>query len=406
MSVQSRTIVIITERYPYSGSEGFLYDEFDEINRSFKKVFYFPIAESSEFVISESKNVTIDKSLIHAKENFQRNILTRHPILVLRFFFTELFFSKRWFYIITHLRSFFRQLNHALHLANALKRQVGNLPRNTIYYSVWMNNGALAFSILKYQGVIEKYNFRVNGFDIFDERHPGNYMPFRIVNFKMASKIVVLSLVGLEYLNSKSKFGNKLIVNYSGINENGINPFVQDAEFTIVSCSNLVSLKRVNLIVDALKLLDFNLNWLHFGDGPERMAIENNIKTLPKNIRAKLYGFVTKDEMKQIYLSKPINLFLHVSNTEGLGMAIIEAQSYGIPGLCCAAGGVVDVVNAQTGILMPVEVSAQEIANHISEFRTSPMNTTVFRNMVRNHFRSKFSIDSNFKELMKIFESN
>jgi glycosyltransferase involved in cell wall biosynthesis len=136
------------------------------------------------------------------------------------------------------------------------------------------------------------------------------------------------------------------------------------------------------------------------------MAIENNIKTLPKNIRAKLYGFVTKDEMKQIYLSKPINLFLHVSNTEGLGMAIIEAQSYGIPGLCCAAGGVVDVVNAQTGILMPVEVSAQEIANHISEFRTSPMNTTVFRNMVRNHFRSKFSIDSNFKELMKIFESN
>ena len=58
-----------------------------------------------------------------------------------------------------------------------------------------------------------------------------------------------------------------------------------------------------------------------------------------------------------------ILLFIHTSETEGLGMSIIEAQGFGIPAVVLGVGGVVDIVNEQTGIVLSPNATNQEIAN-------------------------------------------
>ena len=59
----------------------------------------------------------------------------------------------------------------------------------------------------------------------------------------------------------------------------------REAIYRIVSCSNIIPLKRVNLIVGALGKLnkkrpDLDIEWIHFGDGEEKDVIEKMAKTV------------------------------------------------------------------------------------------------------------------------------
>ena len=118
-----------------------------------------------------------------------------------------------------------------------------------------------------------------------------------------------------------------------------------------------------------------------------------------------ILGHKTQAEIQQFYSSQPIHLFLHVSRTEGLGMAIIEAQSYGIPQMCCAAGGVVDVVTEKTGVLLPVIIEPTELACEIEKFIKSDWNREDIRPSIQKAFTEKFEIGKNFIEMNKLLNS-
>jgi len=46
--------------------------------------------------------------------------------------------------------------------------------------------------------------------------------------------------------------------------------------FRLISCSNLIPIKRVELIIRALSQVeDLEIDWTHFGDGTERDSIKN-----------------------------------------------------------------------------------------------------------------------------------
>ena len=116
-------------------------------------------------------------------------------------------------------------------------------------------------------------------------------------------------------------------------------------------------------------------------------------------------GNVENEFIIDFYKKESVNLFMHVSETEGLGMAIIEAQSFGIPAICCAAGGVKEVISKNSGILLEVETTPEKIANTILEFIDSEMNTDEFKTTTRNHFQQNFSIKNNIKKFIKIIEN-
>ena len=50
-------------------------------------------------------------------------------------------------------------------------------------------------------------------------------------------------------------------------NEFGI-PKKNSDRFVIISCSNIIKIKRIDLIIKSLSLLKFDFKWIHIGDGP------------------------------------------------------------------------------------------------------------------------------------------
>ena len=99
--------------------------------------------------------------------------------------------------------------------------------------------------------------------------------------------------------------------------------------FRIVSCSNLISIKRVDLLIQSLALVDdLEVEWVHFGDG----ALMTELRTLsrqllgPKpNISYNFRGRVPNWELINYYSENEIDLFITVSKWDGIPVSIMEA---------------------------------------------------------------------------------
>src|SRR5690606_8655725 len=120
-------------------------------------------------------------------------------------------------------------------------------------------------------------------------------------------------------------------------------------------------------------------------DDLEKLAKEK----LKSNIEWEFKGNVPNQEIIKFYQSEPVSLFIHTSDTEGLCLAIIEAQSFGIPGMAVITGGVADVVNDSSGIKISLSDSPEIISQKIIEFKTSSKNSEEFRNSVKEHWKNK-----------------
>ncbi|MEG1926658.1 MAG: glycosyltransferase, partial [Ruthenibacterium sp.] len=84
------------------------------------------------------------------------------------------------------------------------------------------------------------------------------------------------------------------------------------------------------------------------------------------------HGFVTNQELMNQYKILGVNLFMTVSQTEGLPVSVLEAFSCGIPVIATAVGGIPEAVQEEkTGHLLASNPTAIEVANIVSRFWNS-----------------------------------
>jgi len=395
MPMTERNLYIISAAYPYGKGEEFMEKELAELSKYFSNIHLFPLyAEGEKRKIPG--NIHLNLSLTKVNRKISTNDFASGFLLALSILTSEFFHVNRKWAILKNMREFMNSVIQAKKNSSEFIKHITPAEEN-YFYSVWMNDGALILSILKKYRKIDKYFFRLHGYDLFDERRKDNYMPFRYFNFKHVGKIFVLSDAGYDYTVSKTTYKHKVIRNYSGLYDKGTNPFNPENVFTIVSCSRVIPLKRVDRIIEILSLLDFKVRWVHFGGGEDLETCRQKASKLPHNITSELKGHVSNEVIIDFYKTNPVNLFVHLSASEGLGMAIVEAQSFGIPALAINTGGVNEVVNGFTGILVEEESSNESIADKIKKFHKGPMNAEVFRHGVRQHWESKFEAVANYK---------
>jgi GalNAc-alpha-(1->4)-GalNAc-alpha-(1->3)-diNAcBac-PP-undecaprenol alpha-1,4-N-acetyl-D-galactosaminyltransferase len=120
--------------------------------------------------------------------------------------------------------------------------------------------------------------------------------------------------------------------------------------------------KRVPWLVGELHGLDVmapGLLRLHvFGDGPERAAIEREVRRLKMDDVVTLHGFVPRpqDALRQV------GMLALRSESEGFGLVLIEAMAAGVPVVANEAPGIRDVVrNGETGLLFHPSSSFESI---------------------------------------------
>src|SRR5690606_21905315 len=130
----------------------------------------------------------------------------------------------------------------------------------------------------------------------------------------------------------------------------------------------------------------------------ERMAQE----LLPENINVIFHGRISNLELMTFYKSNYVDLFINVSQFEGVPVSIMEALSFGIPCFATNAGASSEVVNPNIGKLVEIDFDIQELIYFIENIR----HNIFLRENCRNFWEQNYKADTNYNKLFGIFSMN
>ncbi|MCW3102624.1 MAG: glycosyl transferase group 1 [Bacteroidetes bacterium] len=394
---KKKKICLFTTGYPYGNKvETFIDSETGVMSEMFEKIYIFPAISNDPHVRNIPANAEIIR-LDQAWEKHSSRILSSNFFLIAQILFSEFVTAPSKKYFLDNVRKFKNTLVHKLYLAEQLEAIIKREKlEDAVFYSYWLNDWTIMLGMLKRKGVVRSFISRVHGFDLYEDRWPQGIIPFRNFQLKMVDRVFSVSKKGYNYLKNRKLFPEKIAYSYLGVPDHGLNPFDEHAPFKIVSCSNLMPLKRVHLIVEILRNIDIPVSWVHFGDGKLFEEVKTLASTLPSNVSVEFKGHVSNSEVLEYYGSHSINLFIIASEMEGLPMSLIEACSFGIPLMGTDVDGIPEIVNDTTGILIPKEVDPVKAAALIRDFREKK-NTKAFRAGVREFWKENFYNRNNYQ---------
>lgn len=280
-----------------------------------------------------------------------------------------------------------------------------------IYYSYWYNDRVLAMTMHRDEYPALRIMARAHGYDLFDERVKGTLrQPFKKIMDSQIDHIMFVSNYNLNYYTKKVGTVNskKYSVQRIGAPEADKFPEIIDRRkiFRLVSCSSLIKLKRIPLIIDALKSIeDIKIEWIHFGSGSDAKEVEKYAQnSLQDNIQFHFKGYVPRDEIYNYYASSFVHCFINVSETEGSPVSIQEALAFGIPVIATDVGGVSEMIDGN-GYLLAADPSAEVVAESIRKiYSMSEMEYNTLREKSLTIWRREYDLNKNMSSLLKVFE--
>lgn len=390
MATSPIKLLFFTKNYPCGFGEAFIENEIITLSSEFEEVHIFPSSWEGE-KRNIPKNCFVHK-LEFKPTSGQKRLIFQYFFKIIRIILLD-FFSKENRVALFRPKAYFHNLMRLLFEAKALESYIdeNNLtgPSN-IHYTYWFDHWTSVLSILKNSNTT--LVSRAHGYDFNLERNKNNFFWFRPYALQKLSNVYNVSKFGSTYLKERypSK-ESKVNCSYLGVTEQSI--ISSNDQRTIVSCSNLIPLKRVHLIPQILKQSSKRIHWVHFGDGPELAKIQNEASSLPENITFELKGQISNTEILQYYSNNPVGLFLHLSESEGLPVSMMEAQSFGLPIIACDTGGVNEIVNNETGTLLDINLPFSIVIESIESWLKSDINK---RKSIQNHQQKYFSSTRNY----------
>lgn len=385
----SKTLFLFTIAFPHEDGETFIQNEFPYLSEAFGKIVIISSANGKKptdlpaHVLLYSLN-----DLLKGKN--KRSYFLKHFVSISSILASEFKRCSSSKFFLSNLRAYNSLLLNSFICADVISK-LPEFKRDAVFYSFWLNNHALTLSVLKKQNKINGFLFRVHGYDLILERWPHNYIAFQHTCHKYADKILTVSKKSLDYFKKTYPTSHKASTSYLGSAEHGINPYPPNEKLiTLVSCSNIIPLKRLNLIIDILKCVNVKVEWIHFGDGYLKDSIKKYAVSLPENITYDFKGKVSQKELFDFYASKPVDFFMNVSDSEGLPFTIIEACSFGIPIIATEAGGTAEIVKKETGVLLPIDFKAEEVAKYFNNYNHYPFKNKEFRIGIKNFWKLNF----------------
>lgn len=263
----------------------------------------------------------------------------------------------------------------ALLAAEALRRAcskegIFRHAEDRLYYSFWFTYKLLALCL-----EADRCSFpmriwgRVNGYDLYNERNANGRQPFQRIMRDFCSRVLFGSSTAREYF--VNRFGDEAaegqyMLNRLGVREGIRAPRLRSRNpFVLVSCSNVIPLKRVVIIAEAIaRLGNPDIRWVHFGDGPD-LPIIRRIVDAP-GCNAWLPGAVSNSEVLSFYRNQKAGCFIALSETEGgCPVALQEALSFGLPVIATAAGGSQYEGVEDNGVRLPDTINVSDVVRAI-----------------------------------------
>ena len=398
-------LVIINREFPCKKGEAYLENEINEIAKYFDKVLIFP----GDATIDEKETRKIDSKNVQVIKYETKSLKIRKMLYVLSSI--KYFFSKE-----NEGHTFINKVEEAYFLSAAKKQYKKILKEiekikitsdDEVYlYSYWLYINAKVVTYLKEyfnnKKIKVKSFSRAHRFDIYEERRKYNYLPQREHLLNDLDSVFPCSVNGVNHIASRyPKYKKKIQVSYLGTYDHGLNKEEIDEYFTIVSCSWLIKVKRVDLIIEALsKIQDKKIRWIHLGGGPLQEELELLAKQKLSHIDYTFSGNKKNYEILDFYKNNHVDLFINVSSSEGLPVSIMEVASFGIPILATDVGGTNEIVSKENGALIPEHIGIDELKDEIEKL-IDDKKIAKKRQNSRKIWEERFNAKKNYKEFIE-----
>ena len=363
-------LYIGTMFFPYGkGEKNVIIQELQHLTRKFQVVL---VSSATDEIVNDKENETVleDISIIRIDYTKIKHKCLKSILLLGNSTFQhevkEIFSGKK-----NVVERIYQSTMFFLYAQNFCTQfeQILNKNEKAIFYSFWNNVQTMGIVLLKQRCSSIKLVSRIHGFDLYNERYPGGRQPYKKWMDGFVDKLFFICETGGQYYvkNFVNRYDkNRYCVIPLGTNDDGaLGPNNCTETFEIVSCSSVISLKRVDLIIKAIADLPerYNIKWIHFGDGVEKNRVEQLAREIfdkKKNVQYKFMGYVNNTEIVQYYKENSVDLFISTSQTEGLPISMQEAMAHGIPIVSTDVGGVHELIN-QNGFLISANPMVKEI---------------------------------------------
>ncbi len=390
-----KNLFLITALFPYGNAETFLETEINFASVFFDKINIIPLNKTL-FKRKIPENCFVnDFEIINKWHVFKIITLLRKKLILIEFL--KLILKKNRVGIA---KTMIVSLNKAIQIDFFLQKLLNKQTiQDTVFYSYWCDDSALALALLKERHPSITTICRAHGWDLYFETNKYNHLPFKPFISKYTNQIFTISNTGKKYIQERWNAKSEPNTAFLGVNSNNLLAPNKN-EFILVSCSNTIKIKRVELILYALQqITNTSMKWVHFGDGAEFENLKEIAQTINSKIQIEWKGRVENEAVMQYYKKENPSLFINVSSTEGIPVSIMEAFSFGIPAIATNVGGTHEIlIDNYNGILLKENPTIEEIKSAILKIKNLDVNEyEKFKFNAWNTINKKFDAEKNYK---------
>lgn len=400
-----RILILLTSSYPYGAGEPFISNELPYLAAAFDEVVILSNDTDGELHHQLSDGVTcmrVPYELSSAERLVTAlALLDSEPREELRRIGTVYSLPITRLVRNTVLVSWVK----AKKFSEILRRLAEERPGARIYaYSYWANDMALAAAVAKSRGWVHVAVCRAHRWDVYFERSVAGFLPFRQYLAENLDGYRFVSNDGLAYFRAREGLDHPSLGHSNlGTEPVATEPVADRNPFVLISCSRMSSLKRVERIAETLEGVRRRVTWIHIGDGPSRSSVERIVSRLPDSVRVELKGTLSNNEVLNTYRDRRPSLFVSLSASEGIPVAIMEAMSAGVPVIATAVGGVPEIVShRKNGLLFDPDPAVADISSAIEMFADMPeAEYRKYVNVARTTWMSHFNAGINYPRFVK-----
>lgn len=383
---KKRIVFFFTLFYPYTHNkvlyDAYLLSEVTQLSKNFHKVIIISASTDHNGQVDVPENVEVHNLVVDIK--FADKLIV--PLLLFQDFFISELRNIKLIYkrslnssLIKAITAYATKTVKYKAFLDKLLGTVNFAEYDAYVYCYWNFEYALAAALLG-----KKYPLKVivrnHSLDLYFDRVPENYHPFRRYVYENSNLFVFISEQGKKYFLTNHAIPpaqqHKAIINRIG-SQNSLPGYTMPYN-RIVLLSNawIQPLKRIDLLVNALALInDIDIEWIHVGDdyGTGRFpALKKHAAAMldnKPNITYHFAGRVTREELFEMYVQHKVTLFINLSTTEGTPVSMMEAISFGVPVIGTRVGGVPEIIkDGFNGLLLPPDITPQDVADKIKEW--------------------------------------
>lgn len=414
---------LITQDFPYGHLEdSFVGPEYPYLCERFDiSIIAAEVPPDTELLSEEEvENKGFEARIISNRQKITEKLFSLFCFLLTKDCYTEIVS------IIRSGKKIFRRIYRALMFGAAAEtfyrrlKQSISLTRDTqaLFYFYWNDYKCFGLAMHKHKYPKIRMAARTHGYDLYDERELYGKQFFkpqtdrRLVRLIFAAQYAKDYYLGRYRIQDSAKYPlYRLGVQEQNVTKEDRRHPVPDF-FLLLSCSEMIPLKRVGLIIDGLagiKDCGREIRWVHIGGGEllQELRRQADRKLADKtHIHYEFTGSIVNEEVVRFYREHYVGCFITTTSTEGGSpVSVQEALSFGVPVIATSVAELPHMVEGN-GTLLSENPDADEVAAAIADM-AKRYGTEAYYQMCERSlelYAAQFNAHRNFSALAEELE--